>query len=187
MAIVEAVSTGAPVTLFSYLLQGQVIFLDADAVMRIGYLHSCVQEQVRGGIVTIGRERSRVDGGERTETVLDCRGATAVLTRSEIEHSAAIVMRKAVATPPQLRLASVSPFIAPRRAADSVSWNRLDRREPATTLALRNGAVDLADLGLTLDRGGIYRFEAGESSVIVEVAADARSGTGPILLRLLSF
>ena len=187
VAIVEAVSVGAPVTLFSYLLQGQVIFLDADAVMQIGYLHSCVQEQVRGGIVTIGRERSRVEGGDRTETVLDCRGATAVLTQSEIEHSAAIVMRKAITTTPQLRLASASPFIAPQRAADSVSWERLDRSEPATTLALRNGAADLADLGVTLDRGGIYRFEAGESFVIVEVAADARSGTGPILLRLLSF
>ena len=187
VAIVEDVSAGAPVTLFSYLLQGQIILLDSDAVMQIGYLHSCVQEQVRGGVVTIGHDRSRVDGGERTETVLDCRGATAVLTQAEIEHGAVLVMRKAVSLTPQLRLASASPFVAPQGDADSVSWTRLDRNEPATTLTLRNGAADLADLGVTLDRGGIYRFEAGESSVIVEVAADARSGTGPILPRLLSF
>ena len=187
MAIVEAVSAGAPVTLFSYLLQGQVISLDTDAEMQIGYLHSCVQEKVRGGIVTIGRERSHVDGGERTEAVLDCRGATAELTQTEIEHSAAIVMRKPVAMTPQLRLASASPFIAPKGDADSVSWKRLDRSEPATTLVLLRGTVDLADLGIILDRGGIYRFEAGEASVIVEVGADARWGTGPILLRLLSF
>ena len=187
VAIVEDVSVGAPVTLFSYLLQGQIIFLDTDAEMQIGYLHSCVQEQVRGGMVTIGRERSRVDGGERTETVLDCRGATAVLTRSEIERGAVIVVRKTIELTPQLRLASASPFIAPRGKADSVSWKRLDRDEPATTVALSDGAADLSGLGVALDRGGIYRFEAGESSVIVEVAADARSGPGPILLRLLSF
>ena len=187
VAIVEAVSVDAPVTLFSYLLHGQVISLDADAEVQIGYLHSCVQERVQGGVITIGRERSRVDGGVRTETVLDCRGATAELTQSEIEHSAAIVVRVLVSMTPQIRLASTSPFIAPRGEANSVSLSRLDRDESTTTLALRNGTADLAELGVTLDRGGIYRIEAGTASVIVEIAADAQSGNEPILLRLLSF
>ena len=187
VAIVEAVSIGAPVALFTYLLQGQLISLDADAEVQIGYLHSCVQEHVRGGVITIGRERSHVAGGQRTETILDCRDALADLTQSEIEHGAAIVIRESVSIKPQMVIASTSPFIAAKKPAVSIHLKRLDRDESTRTLTLHNGAADLAALGITLHRGGIYRIEAGSASVIVEIAADARSGSEPILLRLLSF
>ena len=187
VAIVEAVSTGAPVALFSYLSQGQLISLDADAEVQIGYLHSCVQEHVRGGVITIGRDRSHVAGGRRTETVLDCRGAIAKLSRAEIERGAAIVMRESVSTVPQVVIASTSPVIATRKPATSIQLRRLDRDESARSLTLHNGAVDLAALGVDLHRGGIYRIEADSDSVIVEIAADARSGSEPILMRLLSF
>ena len=187
VAIVESASADAPVALFSYLSTGQVISLGANAEIRIGYLHSCVQERVRAGVVTIGRERSDVVGGERTERILDCRGATAELTPGEIERGAALVMREPVSVTPQVRLASTSPVIAPKAPETSVILKRLDRSGPTTTLTLRNGAANLAALGITLHRGGIYRIEAGASSVIVEIAADARPDVGVILLRLLSF
>ena len=187
MAIVESASADAPVALFSYLSTGQVISLGANAEVQIAYLHSCVQERVRAGVITIGRERSAVVGGQRTERILDCRGATAELTPTEIERGAALVMREPVSVTPQVRLASTSPVIAPKGPATRVSLKRLDRSGSAVTLTLRNGAADLAALGVTLHRGGIYRIEAGASSVIVEIATDARSDGGAVLLRLLSF
>ena len=186
VAIVEEASSDAPVRVFSYLSQGQVIRLGATAKLLIGYLHSCVQERVQGGVVTIGRERSQVVGGHRAARVLDCGGA-AELSRSKAERGAVLVMRKPTPPEPQLVLASVSPLIAPRRATLSVRLNRLDRSEPPATLMLRNGVVDLAASGRALARGGIYRVEAGAASMVFKVAADAQAGGESVLLRLLSF
>ena len=187
VAIVEAASAGAPVEVFSYLSQGQVIELGTEAEVLLGYLHSCIQERVSGGVVTIGRDRSDVAGGDRTETVLNCGGATAQLAAGEVGNGAALVMRKPLSIAPQLRLASASPFIAPRKAASSLRLIRLDRSEATVTLAFENGIADLAEAGVTLHRGGIYRVEAGAASIVVEISADARPGDGPILPRLLSF
>ena len=186
VAIVEEASSDAPVRAFSYLSQGQVIRLGSKAKLLIGYLHSCVQEQVQGGVVTIGRERSRVVGGLRSARVLDCGGA-AQLSRSKAERGAVLVMRRPTPPEPQLVLASVSPLIAPKRATPSVRLNRLDRSEPPATLMLRNGVVDLAASGRALARGGIYRVEAGAASMVFKVAIDAQAGSEPVLLRLLSF
>lgn len=186
VAIVEEASSDAPVRVFSYLSQGQVIRLGAKAKLLIGYLHSCVQEQLRGGVVTIGRERSRVVGGHRSARVLDCGGA-AELSRSEAERGAVLVMRRPTPPAPRLVLASVSPLIAPKQAAPSVRLDRLDRSEPPATLMLRDGVIDLAASGRALARGGTYRVSAGGASMVFKVAADARAGGDSVLLRLLSF
>ena len=187
VAIIEEADADAPVKSFTYLREGQVIELGAKVEMLIAYLESCVQERVRGGVVAIGRERSHVVGGHRSERVLDCRGATAELDRSEAERGAALVMRKPSLPAPDLMLASTSPFIAPKVPAASVRVRRLDRSEPLLTISLRGGVADLAALDKSLDRGGIYRVKAGAASVVVKIAANAREGNGPILLRLLSF
>lgn len=186
-AIVEEVSAGVPVNSFSYLREGQVIELGAKAEMLISYLESCVQERLRGGVVTIGRERSHTVGGRRSARVLDCRGATAELARSEAERGAVLVMRKPPSSEPELLLATTTPLIAPRSPTALVRVRRLDRSEPVQTFPSRGGVADLAALGITLDRGGTYRIEAGAASVVVQISANARPGNGPILLRLLSF
>ena len=187
VAIIEHADADAPVMSFTYLQEGQVIELGAEVEILIAYLESCVQERVRGGGVAIGRERSHVVGGHRSERVLDCRSATAELGRSEVERGAMLVMRAPPPPEPDLLLASTSPFIAPIAPAASVRVVRLDRSEPLVTLSLRRGVADLAALDKSLDRGGIYRVKAGAASVVVEIAANARGGNGPILLRLLSF
>ncbi len=187
VAIVEEVSVGAPVNSFSYLREGQVIELGAKTEIVISYLESCVQERLRGGVVTIGREQSHLEGGHRSTRVLGCRGATAELARSEAEGGAVLVMRKPPSPQPELLLASTSPLIAPRSPTDLVRVERLDRSEPALTFPLRSGVVDLAALGTKLDRGGIYRIKAGAASIVVKISANAQPGDGPILLRLLSF
>ena len=187
VAIIEEAGPGAPVTLFSYLTEGQIIELGATAEVLIAYLRSCVQERVLGGVVTIGRERSQVVGGRRSTNVLDCGNPQAALSPAEAERAAVLVMRKPTPPAPQLLLTSTSPFIAPRSPATLVRLNRLDRNEPVLTLALNGGVADLAAAGETLDRGATYRVEAGAASIVVKIAENAQRGDGPILLRLLSF
>lgn len=186
VAIVEEASADAPVRTFSYLSKSQIIKLDAKAELLIGYLNSCVQERVRGGVVKIGANRSQVTNGHRTARQLDCGGA-AKLSRAESERAAALVMRKPPVPAPKIRLTSTTPFIAPRHPTPSVHLKRLDRRETAMKLELQSGVADLAELGVALRRGGIYRVKAGASSTVVKIAPDARPGGGPILMRLLSF
>ena len=85
-AIVEEASPGAPVQVFSYLPVGHVVDLGAEAEIVLGYLHSCVQERLRGGVVTIGRVRSKIRGGQRSARRLDC-GASADLPPNEAERA----------------------------------------------------------------------------------------------------
>ena len=186
VAIVEEASADAPVRTFSYLSQGQVIKLGAKAELLIGYLTSCIQERVLGGVVKIGQDRSHVTNGHRSEKLLDCGGA-AKLSRAESERGAALVMRKPPVTAPNIRLRSTTPFIAPKHPASAVRLTRLDRRETAMKLVLQSGVADLAAMGVALRRGGTYRVKAGAASTVVKIAPDARPGGGPILVRLLSF
>lgn len=186
IAIVEEASADAPVKTFSYLSQGQIINLGPKAELLIGFLRSCVQERVRGGVVKIGADRSYVTNGQRSAKPLDCGGA-AKLSRAESERGAALVMRKPPVPAPKIRLTSTTPLIAPRHPASSVRLTRLDRRETAMKLALRSGVADLAAMGVTLRRGGTYRVKAGAASTVVKIAPDAQAGGGSILVRLLSF
>ena len=186
VAIVEEASADAPVKTFSYLSQGQIINLGPKAELLIGFLRSCVQERVRGGVVKIGADRSYVTNGQRSAKPLDCGGA-AKLSRAESERGAALVMRKPPVPAPKIRLTSTTPLIAPRHPASSVRLTRLDRRETAMKLALRSGVADLAAMGVTLRRGGTYRVKAGAASTVVKIAPDAQAGGGSILVRLLSF
>ena len=186
VAIVEEASADAPVKIFSYLSQGQIINLGPKAELLIGFLRSCVQERVRGGVVKIGADRSQVTNGHRSAKLLDC-GGVAKLSRAESERGAALVMRKPPVPAPKILLMSTTPFIAPRPPASSVRLTRLDRRETAMKLALRSGVADLAAMGVTLRRGGTYRVKAGAASTVVKIAPDAQAGGGSILVRLLSF
>ena len=184
--IVEDAGAGAPVQVFSYLPQGHVIDLGTETEIVLGYLHSCVQEHLRGGVVTIGKERSEIHGGERSSIEFDC-GASAELSQSEAERGAVLVMRKSISEPGPTRLMTVSPVIAPKKPASAVKLTRLDRSEPVMTLELHGGVADLAERGRTLSRGGSYLVETGASSVVVRVDSNARSGDEHLLPRLLSF
>lgn len=186
-AIVEAASPGVPVQVFGYLSRGHVIDLGREMEIVLGYLHSCVQERLRGGVVTIGRERSEVRGGQRSSIELDC-GASAELSQAEAELGAVGVVRASMVDEGRhTTLISVSPLIAPRRPASWVRVTRLDRSEPIMTLESHGGVVDLAALGKSLSRGGSYRVETESESIVAHVDRDARSGGAYILPRLLSF
>ena len=185
-AIVEEASPGAPVQVFSYLPVGHVVDLGAEAEIVLGYLHSCVQERLRGGVVTIGRVRSKIRGGQRSARRLDC-GASADLPPNEAEQDAVLVIRRSGPDTGPMRLMSVSPLIAPKKPTSSVRLTRLDRSEPVMTLELRDGVADLAALGKTLSPGGSYRVDTGADSIVARVDRNARAGDEQILPRLLSF
>jgi len=185
-AIVEEAGDDAPVQVFSYLQTGDVIDLGAETEIVLGYLNSCVQERLRGGVVTVGKERSQLQGGQRWTEEFDC-GSVAVLSQSEVESGAALVVRELSPDEDVSILVSASPLIAPKHPTLSIRFTRLDHDEPTTTLETQNGVFDFAALDVALSPGGTYLFESETDSVVVRVDENARAGDGPILLRLLSF
>lgn len=186
-AIVEDASDGSPVEIFSYLEEGRVLNLSSSDAVVIGYLESCIQERITGGVVTIGRTRSTVRGGERTEKVLRCGAAPAELSKKSAERGAVLVMRGKKRPPsPTLVIRSTTPVIAPTDPAQTARLSRLDRSEPNKNLRLRKGVADLAELGVTLAPGGIYKISSGSSSLTFQVESAAKSG-GPVLSRLLAY
>jgi hypothetical protein len=81
VALVESF-TGNTSTLeyMDYLRPGQVIRLSPQDTLVLTYVRSCVRETIRGGIVTIGTDRSDVESGEVVRDKGECGARQIVLT-----------------------------------------------------------------------------------------------------------
>jgi hypothetical protein len=73
VALVEKVN-GEPsgVEFMDYVHTGQVILLGSGDSIVLGYLHSCVQETITGGVVTVGSNQSDVQAGAVRRTRVQC-------------------------------------------------------------------------------------------------------------------
>ena len=68
---------------FKILKQGAVLKLGAGGTAVIVYLQSCIQETIKGGVVTIGLEQSEIRGGIITREGGDCDASKRNLTHPE--------------------------------------------------------------------------------------------------------
>ena len=67
-AIVEDIQPpSAGISQYDYVTLGRVINLGSDGSLTLGYLVSCERERIEGGLVTIGREESIVQGGVKAK------------------------------------------------------------------------------------------------------------------------
>src|ERR1700689_5751805 len=72
-ALVEDIkSTTADVEFMDYVGAGQVIKLRPSDLLVLSYLKSCEHETITGGTVTVGTDRSEVDGGKVARTKVAC-------------------------------------------------------------------------------------------------------------------
>ena len=86
-ALVEDVkSTTADVEFMDYLGTGQVIKLEPRDVLVLSYLKSCEHETITGGTVSVGAERSEVQGGKIVRAKVRCDGGKIRLTAAAGEH-----------------------------------------------------------------------------------------------------
>ncbi|MEE8445826.1 MAG: hypothetical protein V3S44_10780, partial [Alphaproteobacteria bacterium] len=94
VAIVEDVAaTGVKVRFLDYLERGRRIDLGAKGRIVIGYLNSCLREEIVGGEIVIGAEQSTVVAGSVRRARVECDGGRLLLTAEQAGEGAAIVMR----------------------------------------------------------------------------------------------
>jgi hypothetical protein len=198
VAVVEDV-TGSPpgIRFMDYVEAGQVIRLGPQDSIVLGYLKSCWRETITGGTVTVGTERSDVQGGMVERSTVACAGSKTQLSAALADKSAATVFRDLPPSglnegppQPQLILYGRSPVIEVRPGGTLVI-ERLDKPGEQHHVALGgerlvHGAfLDLAKVGVVLAAGGIYRAKAGKQEIVFQIDRDAQAGETPIVGRLL--
>ena len=78
VALVEKVSGDSNgVEFMDYVHTGQVISLGSGDTIVLGYLYSCVQETITGGVVTVGPNQSEVQAGAVRRTRVQCESGRA--------------------------------------------------------------------------------------------------------------
>jgi len=196
-AMVEDVTGNVPgIQALDYLATGKVIRLAASARLVLDYLHSCVQERIAAGVVTIGSDQSIVQNGNVTRVTVSCDGGQLQLSPAQAEASAVIVFRGTTSSSgkklpgPQFTLYGSSPLIE-LPGGGVLTIERLDRSEAKIVLDLRPSDLirgrfyDCATAICALTSGGLYRATAGASSIVFAVSESAQPGEAPPITRLL--
>lgn len=191
-ALVEDISSDrTDVQLMDYLEPGQVIELGTDETLVLGYLFSCIQETITGGQVTIGEDRSAVQGGSVESMEVDCDGGPVVGSVGGAEEEAgAATFRVAggseLPTPDRL-IFGLSPIVKLSKQASTLVIRRLDKEEPVRNVAAAGAVVDLFKEGISLDAGGTYTVEADDRTIVFRVSSFAEPGEVAAVGRLLPF
>ncbi len=192
-ALVEDVSAqGAKVQMLDFVSPGDVVDLGADGSLSLGYLNSCVQEQITGGTVTVGEHESQVTGGKVERSTTQCDGGGLALAANQAVHSGAVAMRD-IGTETKLKLTvhDLSPlFLLPK--AGKVVIKRVDQTGERHRFRIKSEGDERATLDLhkeqvKLAAGGEYMITAGGIALVFQVASDATTGKVGTLGRLVPF
>lgn len=190
-AIVEDVGgTVAGVDVLDYVDAGKVIELKGNASLVLGYLKSCVRDTIQGGTVKVGSEQSEVAGGKVERTTSPCDGGKLQLTAEQAGKSGAMVFRRPPGSPPpaELTLHATSPVVTfSKLPSGTIVFERLDKQAQPISVAISALNTDLANKGVELVPGGIYRASQGQHSIVVKIDAKAAAGRGPVIGRLIQF
>jgi hypothetical protein len=195
IALVEDVkSATADVEFMDYVGTGQVIKLAPRDVLVLSYLKSCQHETITGGTVSIGSERSEVEGGKVVRTKVACDGGRMRLATQQANASAASSFRlQSAAVEPVLY--GLTPVIQlPKLAAGDARTlviERTDKKEKPVEIVLGDEVaggsfVDLAKAKVKpLARGGVYSVSIGARKQPFSIDAKAKSGNTPVVSRLV--
>lgn len=199
VAIIEEVTgQSAGVQEMDYVAAGRVIRLAKDDTMVVSYMRTCLREAIRGGVVTIGQERSKVQGGDVKRETFTCDAGRLRLTSAQASASGAMAFRGASA--PAAQGAAAAPqseitIYARAPVIDGIGPGALviaRKDKPADRVSinvvqamLKRGTLDLQPLGVSLEPGGRYEVKAGERRLSFTVSSVTTSVGGPLLSRLL--
>lgn len=190
-AIVEDVSDpGAGVAPMDLVEEGRVIKLPGGAKLVLGYFVSCVRETITGGTVTVGAEKSAVEGGDRKAKEIDCDGGRVLRSSGASSDVAGAVFRKGNTEipplpKPDLTLFGVSPLIRLSAPAQKIQIQRLDKKgEDEIGVPVSGLLVDTAKAGVELEPGGLYAISSGDTAYIIKISPLAEPDA-PVLSRLV--
>ena len=178
-----------------YVGSRQVIKLGPSDVLVLSYLKSCEHETITGGTVTVGAERSELQGGQIVRTKVPCDGGKMQLSAQQASQSAASAFRLQ-SSDTQPTLYARAPVVQLPRVLASEDrvlliqrTDRLGERhsfEIDDTIAAA-GFYDLAKINVSLTQGATYNASIGGHKVTFQIDANAASGPAPVVSRLLRF
>jgi hypothetical protein len=199
VALVEDVG-GAPagVEAMSYVTAGSVIRLGGAGRLVLDYLGSCVRETIKGGVVTVGTDASKVAGGTVGRETVQCDGGQLNLSTRQAAQSGVVVFRM----PPQRQANQAAPVTVDRTlyglcplidlpGGGTLVIERLDQPGEKLTVDIpaaqltRGSFYDFAKTDRSLAAGGVYRATAGGRSIVFKVDPFAQPGQSPLAGRLL--
>ncbi|MGE0255643.1 MAG: hypothetical protein AB7N54_10345 [Alphaproteobacteria bacterium] len=177
-AVVVVVAAGrADVAAMDYLDPGREIRLAAGETLVLGYLASCWQEEITGGTVRIGERWSEIAGGVVKRNKVRCAERLDAQETAAISENAASAIRDAAAGPP-VAVHDLRPVLRLPAPGAALTVERLDTAAPVRSVEVAAGAlsIDLAEAGVVLERGGVYRARAAGRSLVFVVDRDAADG-----------
>lgn len=196
VAVIESMTGELPgIHFMDYLDPGQVIRLTPRDTIVVGYMRTCWQETITGGTVTVGTEQSEVLGGRVERSRTHCDGGRMLLTSEHDDVSAGSSFRAPPKSPPgrpqpEFTLYGRSPIIEVKPNGTLVV-ERLDQPGERHEIKLaadrltQSAFIDLAQAGIVLAPGGVYRATAGEREMVFQIDPDAAVGDRPIIGRLV--
>lgn len=196
VAVVEEVTGKIPgIEFMDYVTPGTVIRLGPQDVVVLGYMTSCLQERITGGVVTVGREQSTVENGKLYRQRVDCNSNQTQLAEPVQGQSAATVFRNMApdqqgVRQPYVTIYGRSPLVEVDRPGTLVI-ERLDRKGERHQLAIdgkslvRGKFYDLAEARKELVPGVVYEASLGTRRAVFKVDLNGRSGATPVIGRLL--
>lgn len=191
-AIVEDINMPSPpVQFMDFLEPGKKINLGANGTLVLGYLHSCQRETIKGGVVVIGKEKSKVTGGQVEWLRVECDGGNMELTTAQAGKSAVTVFRagskhkKTKLPKAQLTLYAISPIIALTAKTSKIELQRLDESEPPLTVSAKGSVIDLGKQNVKLEPGGLYRITADRRKILFKIDPLAETNSASLLQQLI--
>ncbi len=196
-AIVEDIKGNVPgVEFMDYVQPGKIIKLGASGSIVLSYLASCVRETIRGGVVVIGTEESKVSLADINSEKVDCDGRRNQLSDREAVQSAATTFRsmassaKSQPAEKPMTIYGLSPVFETTQPGQLVI-ERIDRAGSRDEVTLDSKTLvkgrfyDMAKAGKSLQPGALYAASLGGRKVAFKVDAMARPGAAPIVGRLI--
>jgi len=200
IALVENVkSASADIEFMDYVGTGQVIRLEPQDVLVLSYLKSCEHETITGGTVRVGTEKSDVEGGQIARAKVPCNGGNMKLNAQQANASGASTFRlqnasfnpTVYALPPVIQIpklrADDSRMLTIQRSGKPNERFTVEIDETLINGGFYDLARDMTKPDKRLKRGAVYKATLGHRKLTFKVDAKARTGTTPVVSRLLRF
>ena len=192
-AIIEEVdSAKATVQFMDYVASGTVIRLGPSDSLVLGYIRSCWRETIRGGVVTVGAEQSKVAGGKVAREKVECDGGRMRLSPAQARSAGAAVFRGKPKAATAVTLYSLSPIFIMDGSGLLIIKRSDDVDDPielnvAKAPSARVAVYDMAKEGGKLKAGGAYRAISRSDAVDFYIDPNAVAGGASIVGRVIRF